>query len=662
MIPQQINQARIREISGRLRYPAGNSVDIAHPLAILTPRRAILVALGIISFAAFIRGVLAVTLTRQGFFIGEAVDSFLRTERAWYWSAHPFFITGPPMWPPLQYALIGTVFRILSPIVPGSQIAVPILFNQLLFLSSLTLLFLAARRLVGLKSAIIACLLAATMTYDLWIGLSAQPEPLLTLLTISLGYVFILDRHSPRARHLLAIGVIACLLQATHYTGWFVSASAIIYLAYVLVFQGRSHALRNPYSFAAIIGLFLSITFVAAWLWANYRTFDDPFQFLRWTADIHAQYSWMPISTRLLAVPLASFDAEPILTVLAVAAIPIALVSNPKLSIFLAPALLLALLLTLANLLLLGPARYMPRATLPILWLCLPFIAALMFHIPNLGNTRIPVLPFAATLAIISMSVFRNDEYTNRISQDLRDIAASLSYSLAADANTAVSNTQPWADQHALAVLSLYPDRLEFLPNEDFAEVFLTDNRLIILNDPRLMSQAIEAGMAIAGNPDYVLASRARAEVRDESPPSSFLWTVNSPNTFLVHPDYAVDALGFRSSEISPGDYASVVTHILSDTDGCYLLTARVKDFSPESGLPWQFLHQIAANNIVLWSYDPTAAAFDGWQNISLYLMPTSSQLKLELRILAVNPPGPDADWWTPSEVSFQNFQIAPCS
>jgi len=72
-------------------------------------------------------------------------------------------------------------------------------------------------------------------------------------------------------------------------------------------------------------------------------------------------------------------------------------------------------------------------------------------------------------------------------------------------------------------------------------------------------------------------------------------------------------------------------------------------------------LHQIVANNIVIWSYDPTAESFYGWRDLSLFIMPAESEIELSVRVLALSDPRGNAEWWEASQLAFRDFRMVPC-
>lgn len=563
------------------------------------------------------------------------------------------------MWPPLQYAIIGAVFAALAPYFPGSHITVPIAVNQFLFVPSVAVLYFATMRIGGRRAAVVACLLAALMTYDVWIGLSAQPEPILVLLTVALGYVLLVSVQRPCKRHLIAMGIIACLLQATHYSGWFASIPAVGYLGYVALATVRRDPKQVAVSASAALGLVLSVGFAASWMVANHLAYGDPLQFLRWTHYTHQVFSWMPVATRWLSVPLATFDAEPILAAAALAVVPFAMRGSRGHLIYLLPAFSTAVFLTAANVLLLGPTRYMPRAMLPIIWSVLPFVGAGLVRVGGAVGWRSVLLPCAVLLAYVSLSTIRSLEYENRVTPELRLTATALSEVFETSGTDAVANILPWADQHALAVLSLHPDRLRFTSGENLAAVLGAERRPVVLSHPRLIALADELGMETAGNTEYIIANRNGGTLEDAGA-ESFSWQVSSPNTFLVSWDSRILAFGFRNRPSEAGEAAMLSTVLRVTPNACYIVSGNVRDFAPNGGEPWQYLHQVIANGVVLWSYDPTASEFYGWQEVSLYLMPTTSDVTLELRVLALQPVG-SADWWDPSQVAFRDLTVEAC-
>lgn len=617
-------------------------------------------------FAILLRIAIDISLIHHGYFLGEAMDSFLRTERSWLWSQAPFLTTGPPMWPPLQYALAGILFWLVSPFNPGSTLAIPIILNHFAFVGSIALLYLSIRKLAGPIPALIGCAIASMMTYDVWMTFSAQVEPILTFLALVLAYLLIDHVDNPRSSRLAAIGAVVFLLDATHYSGWFIGLAGITFL----IVEGRAALHTQPQNrrwiVQAFLGLVLATAFPLLWMIGQLLRFGDPFAFLKWTESTHAIFlSGMPLWERLFSVPLAAFDAAPLISVAALPAIVIAVRSNRKAALFLSPFAPQLLLLTLANVLSLGPTRYIPRVTLPMLW---AILAAVAVAAHSILRSRTRVWQWIAIVMALGLGLYsyaRTLHFNNRITMTLRDTASLIAREFTDPQIDVYAQYLSWLDGDALAVLTQAPNRIHFVPDAVFSDVASSasdSTHLLLFSDPRMMEALTVKGKLLLANSDYLLIQPVphSSRVLPLSIESSS-WSSESDDTFAVQlPDQTI-AFGFKDLPGRKGQVAEVHSDISVVEHGCYLLDFGIRDFSSAIDKDWQYLHQVVANGIVIWSYDPTADSFDGWQSVSEYFMPSTDKVRLSFQVLALSPPDPYFDWKHAGEIAVRSLSLESC-
>lgn len=613
--------------------------------------------------ALFLRLGISAVLSLDGFFIGQAADSFLRAERAWNWANKPFFITSPPIWPPFQYVIDGIAYWLFSPITERSHLSIPIAINQVFFAGSIAIIFLISSRIAGKIGAFIASGIAAFMAYDVWIGLSVMSEPFLIFFSLSLGYVIYLYEEDRKSIYLYLMGLIALFLTATHYAGWFLAIpSYLIPLVNIAMYKYRHQ--RSSLTKASVWSLFIASVFPIAWIFSSYIKFEDPFAIIRWTSSTHQAFSWIPIGERILSVPLAAFDAAPILSLSMLFVIPVGLIVKPRLKYFLLPFIPHILLLTMASILLLAPTRLIPRATLPFLWASIPFMVVTLMQLPALFKQG-KYLIVLIVIAIFSHNFIRSFEYSNRISNDLRTMANMLAERILETGSTVIVNELPWTEQHALSVLSLYPQHIEFLPPAELKEkiAYSSSNpEIFVVSDPRLISSIASDAKMETFQGDYVFLQGIQEKV--EGLPLRFEeseWSSSGENPFLFQMVDGSTALGFRSKATHQGSEVRATRLFELPANSCRLLELEIRDYSVNLSDPWQYLHQIVANNIVIWSYDPSADSFYGWKDLAIYVMPAQKELDLSIRILAVSHPEEDGDWWNGSQLAFRNFSLRNC-
>ena len=123
-----------------------------------------------ISLAVALRIGIYFWLRQVGYFYGTAWDTFTRTLMAYQWWDNPCFYCYGGYWLPLQFWIVGTIYGLLKPVIQTTEILVPVAVNNLFWVGSLWITYLIGRRIGGRWVGIIACLLAAVFSGDVFVS------------------------------------------------------------------------------------------------------------------------------------------------------------------------------------------------------------------------------------------------------------------------------------------------------------------------------------------------------------------------------------------------------------------------------------------------------------------------------------------------------------
>jgi len=137
-------------------------------------------------------------------------------------------------------------------------------------------------------------------------------------------------------------------------------------------------------------------------------------------------------------------------------------------------------------------------------------------------------------------------------------------------------------------------------------------------------------------------------------------WNPISADQFLHVNSSGTIFFSFGSNPARLGDYVGIETIMHTSPNACYIISADVQDWYDATDIPWVLLQQLVVNDIVLWSHDVSAA--DGcWQRIHHFLMPTSNEMHIQLRVVAISNPMLPIDWEQASLSGIRGLLIERC-
>ena len=629
--------------------------------------------LRILGVALVARLLIDICIARAGYYYGEDPDSFWRLGLSWLWSRDPFFLSSA--WVPLQFAVVGSTFALLRPLADKSSMLVPVLWNHAFFLGSLALTYLAARRLGGLTAGLAAVVLATTMTEDIWTTYSGLSEPLTIACALAVAYCLLmsLDTSSHNLPcYALGAGIAAGLASANHYLGWSLLPVAVG-LAGLILAKPNEPGQGRPTSFYAMLlaSLCVSALFPMAWLVANYRAYGDPFYFLSNAQGFHPWVTQLSISARLETVPDALWSAAPFLLVLACFAVPFTARQQRKSLALLVPMGAYLAVLALSAVQGYGVADMHNRYALVPLWLSLPFIGFAVSALVHSGR-RLPMLAGLALVAVPAISgIERVAEFYNWVDSNSREVTELVQGQIRDhdDAIRVVIESETCLYPVAgIADGVARPDWVRLRPTTDLLQIasgpeaVLRMADLVVITNPLTLAAFADQLAPLAEIGDYTIARPSAAgglSVRSANLPQP--WQYITDDAFR-----RVDANGtiyfaFDPSPAYIGDAVGLRATLDVPPNGCRILRAEVQDrYEPELQ-PWTAVQQLVVNDIVIWSHDLSGERLCGWQQVDAYLMPTSSRLDVQLRVVALTGPSLPIDWRLMSLTGVRNLSISDC-
>lgn len=245
-------------------------------------------------------------LHTHGYFYGIPWDSFMRTQIAYNWSREPFFAPPDGYWLPLQFYLVGSVFALIRPWLPTSEILVPVAINNIFFIASIVVLFFLTLELSQEPLvAGAACVLASVFAGDVFVSYTALSEPMLIFFMLLASFLFYkmhTGEGEDHPRKALITAFVVLLAAASHYIGWFLAIFFCLYFGYHFAIG----LIRRNYPSAGYYFLAIAVCALVpiAWLFVNYLMYGDPFSPLQ--VARHAQEDYigtMEVLERILIIP-----------------------------------------------------------------------------------------------------------------------------------------------------------------------------------------------------------------------------------------------------------------------------------------------------------------------------------------------------------------------
>ena len=625
-----------------------------------------------VGLAILIRLLVDIYLWKTGYFYGDDPDSFWRVGLSWRWSQHPFFLFGH--WVPFQFWLDGVTFGLLRPFYSASSLLVPVIWNHLFLAGSLVLLYLATWELAGRAAAGIAVVIASTMTTDVWTTYSGLAEPLIVLcgMVIAFSFYKCLESSSKeQTPYIYSMSAAATLASATHYVGWYF----VIFVLGFLAYQGISWVAipsrrSSRHFFYLALAFLLVLAFPLSWMLANQVEFGNPLRFLTQAQAYHQWFAQRDIISRLTSIARAMWNSEPIILLASLPALPFIALRRPRALLYLAPGIVYLAGLSVSSVLSYAVPETHYRYTLYPAWVLIPVIAAIVAA--ALASRR-PIMTMMGTaiLAIIVVAgLLRSLHFENWMDDEARQVARALDRQMLASGRptrvlvdhqpclyptAGIANSVSRPDWTTLAGA----DEMALL-QDGFSEPSPAFDLALLANPLAIRALAADT-VLIEAIGDYAIVGASTSPQPTEEPtPLPIPWTAIRQDEFLyVNPNGTV-FFSFESAPDIVGDRAGIEALLPTSGNSCYILSADLQDWYERAEPSWTILQQLVANGVVLWSHD-VAGTGGCWQRLDHYIMSTSDQLRIQLRVVALAEPIAPIDWSRVALTGVRGLRLSPC-
>lgn len=619
-----------------------------------------------------LRIILDISLTRSGYYYGEDSDTFYRLGLCWRWALEPFFYIGH--WVPFQFWLNGLIFRLLTPIMPFSTIFIPISVNHFFFLGSLIVTFRFANHLQGKLAGYFSIILAVTLTQDIWTTYSALSEPIIIFFGLLIGLaIYEIEEGicKNECRNLLVIGFAALIASATHFIGWFFALFGTLYLFFYAV-RNRRRLLDSRNKFIWFFAAFgLTAAFPAIWMAVNLIKFSDPFFFLSKASSYHTYFAVESNLSRFSSTFQAFLQYEPLIFVAAIVSVPFIGWKNKNSMWYISTGIAYLVLLVLSGMNSWGIPDLHGRYILFPAWASIPFIAATFTRLVYPWRwDKLHIYALVGVLPIVG--IIRSFSFTNWATTETIEAAKYISQ------RSAKQNTNPrvlieaeWEYYQVAALGNLLrrPDSVIYIESDELqnsvnanTELNISSFDTIILTNPITIRALASDLTYVTAIGDYLVVEPGNGiDLSTESEGKIGDWENIQSNQFAVHMPSQTDVYGFPEEPLKVGQEAGIVKFLEMPKNGCVVLRASIRDYYNNDEYPWVFLQQLVVNDLVLWSHDVSGDEYFGWQDISYFIIPTTEEVKVKIRITNLQPVIEGMDFQRASRIGIRNLTVEEC-
>jgi len=237
-------------------------------------------------------------------------DDFSRTVISWDWLQNPRIYAG--VWLSPHFWLNGIFIWLFKDLTLA-----PVIVSTLFSVLTLVYLYLLFEKIFTKDVAIVSCLIYAVFPFQVWLSVSAMPEPPFFFFITVCFYYFILwyNEEQMRSKRHLYLILAAISLNAANllrYEGWFFTIAFVIM---VLILSYKKHRLAKPtlVNFGLSLISYLGIIW---WLYQNWHDYGDPIFFIKETTKIYAGLSSAGFLQRSIQYPFFIFYIAPLTTAL----------------------------------------------------------------------------------------------------------------------------------------------------------------------------------------------------------------------------------------------------------------------------------------------------------------------------------------------------------
>jgi hypothetical protein len=210
------------------------------------------------------------------------------------------------------------------------------------------------------------------------------------------------------------------------------------------------------------------------------------------------------------------------------------------------------------------------------------------------------------------------------------------------------------------------PDWVKLIPATDLLQTASQSDAipraadLVVLTNPLSVAAYADRLAPLAKIGDYVIAVSSDAgNLGAGSVDLPQPWRFISEDALRrVDPDDTI-YFAFDPAPSDIGDAIGLRTSLDVPPNGCWILHAEVQDRYEPDLHPWAAVQQLAVNDTAIWSHDVSGDKTCGWLDIDAYLMPTTSRLDVQLRVVALTGPDLPVDWRAMSLTGVRNLSLS---
>ena len=236
-------------------------------------------------------------------------DDYSRTVISWDWLQSPRIYSG--VWLSMHFWLEGIFIWIFNDLTLG-----PVICNTFFSLLTLVFLYLTFERIFTKQVAFISTLIYCVFPFQVWLSVSAMPEPVFFFFVIFSVYYFVIwyQKHDYKnsIQYIMISAVSLNIANLLRYEGWFFTVAFIIMIGILSYRKNKS----NRQFYINIAYSLLSVISILWWLYLNNRDYGDAFFFIKETNKIYAGLSNAGFLQRVVQYPFFIFYIAPLTTVL----------------------------------------------------------------------------------------------------------------------------------------------------------------------------------------------------------------------------------------------------------------------------------------------------------------------------------------------------------
>lgn len=418
--------------------------------------------------AILLRAFLYIFIYSRGYFYGKPWDSFSRTLLSYYWSNHPYFAPSDGYWLPLQFWINGIVFSLVKPWYPYSNLALPVLINNLFFIGSLLVTYKIIKCFTNdSQFSSLSLWTLSIFSADIFITFSGLCEPMLVFFILASGYYFYRLIITKRKKfYITAISIVSLLASATHYIGWFISLFFILFFSGWVINRCKLH---KKVEVIELMPVFTSLVIPLIWLINAYVRFGSPLYPLQSAQHMQQPYlGQVDYWSRLLIIPKVLFLEIGIIAISGSIALYYLLLKKDSRVLVSIPGVFVLFILWTTTILGTSNPYQEPRYLVFYGWVIYPLVVLIA---REYVDRQVAIIGISVLLTIyISQNFFQLLSYENSFDKNLEKVAQEIRPWCPRQSNDSpliiIGNS--FAESGVIPVLSGCPDKILFLTKSQF--------------------------------------------------------------------------------------------------------------------------------------------------------------------------------------------------